>query len=142
MHERKHTCFKLHGAQYCNTATFERSLAKVLLNTQLHVLVKDASFLEGDFLVQPTEASADLAKAFAHLGEKVVVASRCVHHEVRFASGDVVLYMGGAGSPCLAKAEIFIRVDTHFHTQLYLMLGLQFSVSPTMLGRLVQRWFR
>ena len=39
------------------------------------------------------------------------MSSRCVHEEVRLASGDVVLYKGAGVSPCLMKAGVFVRVD-------------------------------
>ena len=93
-------CFKLHGAQYCNTAAFERSMAKTLLNTQLHFLQQDTSFMEGDFLVRGKEDNTYLSKWLADVGDEVFISTRVVHGEVRFAAGDVVICKGDAASHC------------------------------------------
>lgn len=122
-HERKHKSFKLHGAQYCNTIAFERSMAKILLNTQLHKLMDETTFCEGDHLVQPTEEKTSFASLFSDFGNKVFMSTRCVHGEVRLASGDVVLYHDSSSSACLVKAELFIRVEDPLRGHVHMLLG-------------------
>jgi len=130
VHERKHKTFKVHAAHYTNTSSFEKSMAKALLNNQLHFAIKDTSFLEGDFLVQGQEDNTDFAEVFRDFGDKVFLATRCVHGEVGLASGDVVLCKGDADSPCVVKAELFVRIEDHLRGDSHLLVGCPFSRLP------------
>ena len=111
VHERKHKVFKTFAAHLCNTSSYEKSIAKVLLNSQLHHLMREDSFLEGDYLMNPKE-HRDLAAALACWGEVVRVSSKGAAHGLRtFGRGDVILFKCGAENQ-IAKAMAFIELRT------------------------------
>lgn len=128
-HERKHKCFKTHGSLYSNTTNFEKSVTRTLLNSQLHYLMKDASFLQGDFLVNAKEANTNIAKHFR--GIKVFVSNHCSHEQVPLCSNDVVLCkIDDDCSTYLVKAKAFVQIEDPVRGSSHLLLGCPFGQLP------------